>query len=574
MKLKYFGVAILLIGIVAFLIFKVWEAPLIARLAPLFPSYTEHPPGYYFDMIRLIATEGLWIAIFFGAFLFAVSSDWFGRFFATVDHLLTANAAKSMVTTLIVFAVVTVFVAVFGLRMFPNSADEYAYLFQAEDLASGKFWSEVHPLSDFFDFHHIAQKDGKWISRFPPGWPVLLAGAYVVGIPPFLINVILGVLALWFLFKLVAKIYDERIAIWSMVAVAATGYYIFNSASYFSHTSSFLHVVCAMYFTYRYYDKRQAGFAILAGVFVGLLALTRPYTAVIIFAPFYLYIIATYKWNSLKPILLIAAGATPIMVFLFWYNYRTTGNVILPVTVWAYDDEALGFVKDHTPMQGLKHIFKRFAMFLYWASPHLLILYILLLFSRLRDARNILQHPEDYYFILLVLGYFFYYEYGGNQYGPRFYFEGFPFLVVFIVAKVLRQKLNWGRAVFLTGLLYALIKIPFITAREHVVVNERMDIYDKVAKAGLSNAVVFVGSSTGVIRPMYKANLNRNDKKYQNDVLYALDLEEKNVLLMKYYPERKFYMYKRNDDEVEGTLSECTADLPLVPSETAAVKVE
>ncbi len=370
MKLKLLGVLILLASITAFFVFKIWEAPIVGQLAILFPSHHKHPPGYYDDVIRLIASEGLIMSIFLALFLFAVSSAWIDKRVAELDHLLTRNSKKTVAGVLVTFAIAAALVAVIGLRTFPNSADEYAYLFQAEDLAKGKLWSEVHPLAEFFDFHHITQKDGKWMSRFPPGWPVLLATAYVAGIPPFFINIIFAILALWFLYKLLVKFYDDRVATWSVIAVAATGYYLFNAASYFSHTSSFLHVVCAMYFTFRYFDKRQAGFAILAGIFVGMLALTRPYTAVLIYAPFYLYIVVRYKWDSLKPVLLITAGAMPIMIFLFWYNYRTTGSALLPVTVWAYDDEALGFVKGHTPMAGLKHVFKRLVMFLYWASPH------------------------------------------------------------------------------------------------------------------------------------------------------------------------------------------------------------
>lgn len=573
MKLKWIGAIILVGGIIAFAASKIWEADMIVRLAPVFPSHHKHPPEYYSDIIRLIAAEGLWISMFVGLFFLAVSSKWFETIIARLDDRILRNPNKTLTVILVTFALITALVAVSGLRLFPNSADEYAYLFQAEDLANGKLWSEIHPLPEFFDFHHIVQMDGKWMSRFPPGWPVMLAAAYLVNIPPFLINLIIGVLALWFFYKLVRRLYDERIAIWSVVAVAFTGYYIFNAASYFSHTSSFLHVVCAIYFTFRYFDKRQAGFAILAGFFVGMLALTRPYTAILIYAPFYLYIAVAYKWESLKPLVLTTAGAMPVMLFLLWYNYQTTGNMALPVTVWAYDDEALGFVKEHTPAAGLKHIFKRFVMFLYWASPHLLILYGIFLLSRLRDFRNILRHPEDYFFIVLVFGYFFYYEYGGNQYGPRFYFEGFPFLVSFIAVKVLRHNNIWGRAFFFTGILFALVKIPFITAREHEVVNERMDVYDKVAEANVTNAVVFIGSHTGVIRPMYEANLNRNDKEYKNDVLYALDLGQHNGALMEFYPGRKFYRYTREEGEPEGVLTEYTADSLLLSRETGVVQV-
>ncbi len=141
-------------------------------------------------------------------------------------------------------------------------------------------------------------------------------------------------------------------------------------------------------------------------------------------------------------------------------------------------------------------------------------------------------------------------------------------MVSFIIIKVLRQNVMWGRALLFTGILYALVKIPFITAREHKVVDERMDLYDKVAEANLSNAVVFIGSPTGVIRPMYEANLNRNDREFKSDVLYALDLGQHNEALMQYYPDRKFYLYTREETETEGILIQYTADSVLLSRQT------
>jgi hypothetical protein len=289
-------------------------------------------------------------------------------------------------------------------------------------------------------------------------------------------------------------------------------------------------------------------------LFVGLLALTRPYTAVLIFGPFYLSLLIHYKWRVVVPFLLVGAGALPSMIYLFWYNQMTTGNPAIPVTMWAYADEKLGFTRDHTPIKGLKHIFKRLMMFIYWASPQFLILYIFFLWSRVKDFKKIFKHPEDYFFLILIAGYFLYYEYGGNQYGPRFYFEGFPFLITFILIKVLRQEVWWGRALFFTGLLFCLLKIPFIALREHEVVQERLDLYNKVAEAGLQNAVVFISSPTGIIRPMDEANLNRNDKAYSNSVLYALDKGQDNKILMEYYSGRSFYRYIRDENEVEGSI--------------------
>jgi hypothetical protein len=98
------------------------------------------------------------------------------------------------------------------------------------------------------------------------------------------------------------------------------------------------------------------------------------------------------------------------------------------------------------------------------------------------------------------------------------------------------------------------VKIPFIALREHRVVEERNDVYRQVEKEGITNAVVFISTHTGVIRPMSKGDLTRNDVNYKNDVLYALDLKEKNEALMRYYPERKFYKYIKDKESVEGRL--------------------
>ncbi len=547
--------AALVITLIALGLFQIAEPSIIQKLSPHFPHNEENEPAYYADMIGYLFHEGIWVALLIIATLYFT---WYGKLLEKIHALeekLLTKVKVSMVWLVVIFFAITTLVATVGMEQFPNSADEYAYLFQAEQLSQGKLWDEVHPEPEFFEFHHLAQKDGKWVGRFPPGWPLMLSIAFVLGIPTFLVNAVIGVAAMLMTFKFVRRIYDERVALWATVALAFSSFFIFNAATYFSHMVSMLVGLLFVYLSYRYLQTKKILYVLGAGFFLGLLVMTRQLTALIFLLPIGVYFLYQLKLRSFLPLVMMGVGAIPGVAFFLWYNYTITGNALVPVTMWTNADEALGFVKGHTPVKGAKFTFKRLAMFLYWASPSFLILYLVYLFKRARDYKKILVHPEDYLFLLLIIGYFFYYHSGGNQYGPRFYLEGLPFLIILITLKALRTNQRWAKVFFFLGIAFNLVRIPFIAYREHRVVEERKDVYTQVEKQGLGNAVVFISSQTGVIRSMPVENLNRNDHYYNNEVIYARDLGEKNRELMEHYKGKEFYVYKREINKVEGTLT-------------------
>jgi hypothetical protein len=447
--------------------------------------------------------------------------------------------------------------AKFILNEFPNSSDEYVYLFQAETLSQGQLLNKPHPLHQFFTFNHLFQNSDVWIGRFPPGWPLILSGAYFFNIPVFVINPILGALTLWVFFLFVRYRYNSQIAWWSVVCMGLSSFFLFNSASFFSHSLAMLCALLFAFFLLMYLDRQKALFGLLAGFFIGLSFVTRYYTAILISLPFIFYLIPKGKLFFFKTLAVTFLGFLPWLVCFFIYNYLTTGNALSPVTVWVDPNEGLGFVKGHTLFQGIEHVIRRLLLFVYWTSPGLIILYGWFLLRKLSGKKGFLLKPEDWSFIVLIIGYFFYHEIGGNQYGPRFYYEAFPFLIAFVVSQVMKQdQSRIIRAIFFAGLIYGVVKFPFIAEREHQVIVERLDLYRHVERKHIHQAVVFVSSPTGVIRPMPIGDLLRNDKEYQNSILYARDLGDENRLLIEYYKDRTFYRYKRNPDVVEGTLEQ------------------
>ncbi|MFZ6011980.1 MAG: glycosyltransferase family 39 protein [Bacteroidota bacterium] len=547
-----FLVIVLLMGSAIFL--QLEDVRVLEWIKPFFGHEKEKSDGYLADLIRLASSEVGWIgALLLLSWIFTRYAN-FSQIIKKIDDIFLHKPALTIGIILVIFFCGSLFVSTVVLKEFPNSSDEYVYLLQAETLSQGEFWDPPHKLHQFFNFNHVAQKDGMRVGRFPPGWPMILSLAYVLGFPPVIVNPILALLALFVFYKFARTRYDERIAIWSVVSLAFTAFFVFNSASFFSHTVSLLEVLLFVHFTYRYLERGKLLDGLLAGLFLGLMIITRYYTAVLIFLPFFIYKVYQYKYRSLILFVLIGLGSLPCIGFLFWYNFAITGNSFLPVTVWAFDGEGLGFIKGHSAVKGAEHFVRRVFMFLYWCSPPLLVLYFIFLWRKLQDQAHRFIHPEDYTFLVLAIGYFFYYEIGGNQYGPRFYFEALPFLVVFIVSCVLQCDKKWIRAFFLAGLIYSVVKIPFIAYHENRIIYERMDVFRQVQSKNISNAVVLISSSTSVIRPMPIGDLTRNDKRYQNDVIYARDLGDKNAELMEYYKDRSFYRYVRDFDNPSGEL--------------------
>ena len=511
----------------------------------------------------------LWLTFFFLlVWLMFISPGWKKAFWQAE---LTGKGANGIaVVIILVFFSTTILVSHFTLEQFPNSSDEYAYLMQAKTLSHGKLAEKAPLFPAAFHYNHIAIKDHVRVGRFPPGWPLLLSTSFLLGIPSWLINPLLGALALLVFYLFARQFYSTKVAVWSLAALALSGYFVFNSASFFSHISCLLMTVLFVWAMRLFQASGKVTYLFLAGFCIGLIGVTRYYTAMLIFLPFLIHLIHRYKKDAIFILLQLAIGVVPWILFLLWYNYKLTGNPLMPVTVWAYQDEQLGFVKGHTVVKGMEHVLRWMFMFFYWCSPGLLLLYFLLLWKKVKSATARWTHPEDYLFIVLMAGYFFYYQIGGNQYGPRFLLEALPFLILFVVRSVSQWQSSYRAALLVAGVIFAVVKFPFIADREARVVDERQDLFDLVRQKGISKAVVFVNSPTGIIRPMPIGDLTRNESDFNSEVVYAQELMETTGQLMSHYKGRSFYRYVRKPDQPRGELIPIHPRLEEVTQESGA----
>jgi hypothetical protein len=61
---------------------------------------------------------------------------------------------------------------------------------------AGRLWNPLPPVDDVFTANWIAEKDGKWVSLFFPGWPLILAGVTSLHLPSFVASPALALLLL------------------------------------------------------------------------------------------------------------------------------------------------------------------------------------------------------------------------------------------------------------------------------------------------------------------------------------------------------------------------------------------
>jgi len=463
---------------------------------------------------------------------------------------------ETTVAIVLVAAVGLVALATVVLQRFPNSADEYAYLFQAETLAQGRLWNEPTPLPEHFWFIHIAQQDGKWLSRFPPGWPAMLAVFVWAGIPTWLLNPLLGLGTLVVVVLLFRELNMRHATPIAVAAMASSPFFLFNGASYFCHMSCLACIVVAAWLAARYRKNALLWEAAGVGLALGVAFTIRYFTAVLVGIPLLVYLAAGHPRRILRTSLAVTAGAALPLALMLAYQALITDSPWLLVTQWIDPTEGLGFIKGHTPARAVEAMFLHLGRLVIWASPALLVLLVSIACSRKCQPWVWMACAT---FVTCLLGYTLYYNLGGNQYGPRFYFEGWALATLGVVVWAFREPApaaqRLPRFVVIFGLLAGAFVFPMLAYREHRVVAERMDLQRRVEQAGLNKAVVIVSDGTGVIRAMPPYDLTRNGTSLDDEVLYVLDLgADTPKQLHARFPDRDIYRYRRQHDQVNGKL--------------------
>ncbi|MBI4640453.1 MAG: glycosyltransferase family 39 protein, partial [Candidatus Tectomicrobia bacterium] len=163
----------------------------------------------------------------------------------------------------------------FVLQNFPNSGDEWCYLLQAEIFSQGKLSISSPPNREFFDVGWMVN-NGKFYTQHPPGWPLLLAvGVFLRA--PWLINPLIGAFTLLVLYYLGKRMYNARVATFALLFTFFSPFFLFNSASYWSHSVSLLFLSLSLLFFIKGIEEDSLRSPAIGGLLGSISFLIRPF---------------------------------------------------------------------------------------------------------------------------------------------------------------------------------------------------------------------------------------------------------------------------------------------------------
>jgi hypothetical protein len=165
------------------------------------------------------------------------------------------------------------------------------------------------------------------------------------------VNPLLAGLGIWLTYRLGKRLFGEPVGLLTGLLILTSPFFLMNSGSLLSHPFG---LVLSAAFTLAWVDNfagqaspRRVLPTLVAGSCLGLLALTRPLTAVGLALPFGLHglnLLARGDWQTRRHVLAVGALAGGLAALTFLWQYAVTGDPFLnPYTLWwPYDKVGFG----------------------------------------------------------------------------------------------------------------------------------------------------------------------------------------------------------------------------------------
>jgi hypothetical protein len=120
------------------------------------------------------------------------------------------------------------------LELIPHVTDSVSYLFQGRILASGRLYEPPPPLPALFAHENVISTASRWCSKYPPGWPLLLALGWRLHAPWLLSPLLLGlaVVGIWLAGR---RLYDPATGLLAAAALACSPFALLMAGDAMSH---------------------------------------------------------------------------------------------------------------------------------------------------------------------------------------------------------------------------------------------------------------------------------------------------------------------------------------------------
>ena len=557
-------------------------------------------------------------------------------------------ARHSLLIPLLLTFALTLHVAVDILERIPHVQDSVTYHFQAQTLARGALTAPAPPLAAadataHFEQEFLLVRDGRWFGKYPPGWPAVLALGVAAG-GPWLVNPLLAVVSVALLYQLARKRGGEGAqghrdagekptrhsppatrptaplntdllttvyCLLPPLLLTTSPFFLFMSGSFMAHPAELLWAVLFMVAWSRALAGRlptrpMRRWAVVAGLALGALFLTRQFTALTIGLAFgashFLKCVApslksarnvrrtaegathggewgaTHRRRCIAQAGLALLAALPLLLALPLYQLAVAGDARTDprLLYWPYDRVGFGpgvgesqnvFTmtmtdggpavtwytdptqppRGHSPARGLYNLGRNLDALqrdLFGWPPFFTLAFVWLAFLLRRPAVG------DWLLLVVVLavggGYVAYWA-AGIAYGPRYFYAALPALVILTARGVAALAARGGWRVA-GGVLLLLVGYNLTT------LPGRMDDYRgynfvsgagqrAVAAAVETPALVFVTASETDWWE-YGAFFSGNTPWLEGPIVYARDRgAAENARLRAAFPARRGYLW-------------------------------
>jgi len=404
----------------------------------------------------------------------------------------------------------------------PHLEDEFANLWEAQVMADGQIAQPSPSFPRSFMVPFVVDYEGLRFGKYPPGWPALLSLGVLLG-APWLVNALLAGASAWLTYRLGSRLAGPGVGLLASLLVATSPMFLLLSASLMSHALS---VFLTLALTLGWLDGVLADRTLprlpralpiaVAGLSLGLLALTRPLTAVCVGLPFGvhgLWILTRGGRSAKRAVLAVGLLAFATAGLLLAWQSALTGDPLgnLYALWWPYD--RVGFGPGHGVTEtghtlSLARINTKFSLrvgrhdlfgwpFLSWIFAPI---GLLALRRRLEAWLLAVLLP------VLVLVYAAYWV-GAWLYGPRYYIEALGAMAVLSAAGIAAlagwlgsAPLKRWRSLSVSALVLVLLALNvgfYLPARLH----QMTGLYGMTRAASLPLESLSLGKALVIVHP-------------------------------------------------------------------------
>lgn len=173
----------------------------------------------------------------------------------------------------------------------PHLEDEFTYLYQARIFAGGQIAvAQPQPRQAYWQPFVVDHSEtGLRTGKYTPGWPLLLALGVSMGYM-FVVNALFSAVTVALVYRLGAELWSADAGLIAALLVTFSPAAVLLNASLMGHTAALCYATLFIYAYWRIETGRHPlRWGLGAGGALGMLAMTRPLTAIAIALPFILW---------------------------------------------------------------------------------------------------------------------------------------------------------------------------------------------------------------------------------------------------------------------------------------------